>query len=456
MHNKNALHYSPLSLFHPLLIAFGVFLLLQGLIAENCRQWPLLYKCVKYADEVFVLLGLLFVMSSRLIKRQIPQRAGIEWPLSLFLLIGIISSLAAQVPLSIAGVQFFLYIKGFLLLYIFANLPMNEMILRRYTRFFFYVALAILALGVIGFAAPGWFRDITGNTAHIDYRAGIPSVKSLFIHPGLFGWFMSFIALFILAFFFTSGDLRYFFLSIVFSYGAFYSMRRKAILGLMVGAAGFGLFKKLLNKRNILFIALFCLVVIVPNYDKINYLYSKMIKNYGADYVKLKERKPYKERKPDKAARNALYFTSLKIAKDYFPLGAGFGRYGSWMSRVHYSPLYDEYGLSEVRGLSREGRDFINDTFWPMVLGETGFIGIALYAAIFVLLIKGLYKQIRNAKHKYVKAFQLGTFMVLIESLVESIAQPVYVAPPIVYFIFGSVGISYSLMRKQETIPEEI
>jgi len=448
---QQARHHQLSDYFHYLLIVFGGFLLLQSLIAENCRNWPLLYKCVKYADEVFAITGFLFVVIRQLARRQILPKTGIEWPLVLFLLVAITSSVIARVPLFIAASQFILYIKGFLLFYIFANLSMNHVLLRKYIRFFSYVAFIIFALGVVDFVVPRWFRAITGNVAFIQYRAGIPSVKSVFIHPTVFGWFMSFIALFVLAFFFVLGKWRYFFLSILFSYGVVFSMRCKAILGLLAGTGVFAGFGKLFNKKNILFIVLFYLSVIVPNYNRISYLFSSTVRTYGKEVWTYGE-----EGKSYKAARNALYFTSFKIAVDYLPLGAGLGRYGSWMSRVYYSPLYDEYELSGIRGLSRDKPNFINDTFWPMVLGETGFVGIALYAGILILFLKTLYKQIRISKNKYVKAFQLGTFMILIESLAESVAQPVYVSPPIVYFIFGSLGISYSLTHCRKTVPAEI
>jgi hypothetical protein len=445
-HNKKILHCNPFYYFHYLLIFFGVFLLLQGLIAENCKEWPLLYKCVKYADEVFVLLSFLFIVSFQLMKGTVPLKTGIEWPLALFLLVGVTSSIMAQVPLSIAGVQFFLYIKGFLLFYIFANLAIDKTILHKYLRIFSCVAFIIFALGVMDFAAPNWFRAITGNVAYVDYRAGVPSVKSLFTHPGVFGWFMSFVALFILAFFFVSGKLRYFSLSILFSYGVVFSMRRKALAGLLTAAATFFLFVKLLNKKNVAFFVILCLAVLVPNYDKIEFLYSNVVENYAHDYVDRELGQPYK------AARNVLYFTSVKIAVDYFPLGAGLGRYGSWMSVEHYSPLYDKYGISQVKGLSREEPHFICDTFWPMIIGETGWAGLLLYCWIILTILRKIYEFTKNTTTTYFKTFSLGALMIFCEGLIESVAQPVFVHPPECYFIFGATGVTFALLSTQEGI----
>jgi hypothetical protein len=95
---------------------------------------------------------------------------------------------------------------------------------------------------------------------------------------------------------------------------------------------------------------------------------------------------------------------------------------------------------------------YINDTFWPMVIGETGWIGLLLYVIIIGSFVVALYGFIVNTKNVYHTAFQLGTLMILIQSLIESIALPAYVSPPLNYFIFGAVGLCYSLYRNNDRI----
>lgn len=435
-HNKKILHYNP----HDLLIFFGVFLLLQGLIAKNLEQWPLLFQSVKYADEGITLLAFLFfIVIPWLTKGQRPLKTGIEWLLSLFLLVGIISSIAARVPLFIAASQFLLYVKGFLFFYILASIPANNLTLRKYVRSFAYVALLFLFFGFVDLVAPSWLRSVTGNVDYISYRMGIPSVISLFVHPGVFGWFMCFIALYWFAFFIVFGKGSYLFTGLAFSLGCFLSMRAKPLGGLVGGIlAGLSTLPLTKRIRNGLVFITVGLCVSIPVWPKLYGLYQSTVTNY------------VKVRDPMLVARNALYITSVDIAKDYFPFGAGFGRYGGWISAKYYSPLYDEYDLSRVYGMTEEKTSFTCDTFWPMVLGETGFIGLALYAGILISFVKTLYKQVRNESNRYVKAFQLGTLMILIESLVESLASPIYTKGPYVYLIFGAIGICYSLSNNRE------
>lgn len=429
---------------HTCLVFFGIFLLLQYLIVENVvRTSLMLGELVKYVDEFFILLFFFVFLFKMLMRRSSFVKTNIEIPILGFIGIGLLSSIASQVPLFIVSSQLFLFIKGFLLFFILANLPISKVQLKRYVKVFLSVAIFIFCLGLVDLIAPMWFRSITGNVMYVDWRSGIPSIKSLFIHPGAFGWFMSFVGLYAFAFFLTFGKLRYLIIGLLFSFGSFLSMRRKAIGGLLVGLIA-GLWRCSVAKK-IKYGLLFLLIggsILVPAWPKIEFLYHGLEQSY----VKVED--------PMLVARNALYITSLKIAEDYFPFGVGLGRYGSWMSRVHYSPIYKEYKLSTIFGLSSEKPNFINDTFWPMVLGETGVLGLFFYLWIIILFGYAIYKEAKTTDSKYVKAFALGTFMILIESLMESIGQPIYSGPPHMYFIFASVGIVYAMKKKERGLDE--
>lgn len=79
----------------------------------------------------------------------------------------------------------------------------------------------------------------------------------------------------------------------------------------------------------------------------------------------------------DQLARPMTYKTSLQILWDYFPLGSGMGSFacnGAWK---YYSPLYYEYHLDEVWGLS-EGGGFICDAYYP-TLAQFGIVGVFFF-----------------------------------------------------------------------------
>ena len=61
-------------------------------------------------------------------------------------------------------------------------------------------------------------------------------VKSLFVHPALFGYFTAFVSLLLLARYVVTRQLRWLLLSVFAAIGPFLSARRRAILALAAGA----------------------------------------------------------------------------------------------------------------------------------------------------------------------------------------------------------------------------
>jgi len=91
-------------------------------------------------------------------------------------------------------------------------------------------------------------------------------------------------------------------------------------------------------------------------------------------------------------ARSALLSTSFRIAWDYFPFGSGLGTFGSYASRVNYSPIYYMYNIFNIHGLSYANPMYINDSYWAMIIGEYGFIGAILMFGILFLLTVNFYR----------------------------------------------------------------
>lgn len=77
-------------------------------------------------------------------------------------------------------------------------------------------------------------------------------------------------------------------------------------------------------------------------------------------------------------ARPMSYKTSLQILWDYFPLGPGMGSFacnGAWK---FYSPLYFEYNLTNIWGLSPVMGFFICDAYYP-TLAQFGIVGVFFF-----------------------------------------------------------------------------
>lgn len=124
------------------------------------------------------------------------------------------------------------------------------------------------------------------------------------------------------------------------------------------------------------------------------------------------------------SARNVLTIVAFKIAREKFPLGSGFGTFASRLSGINYSPLYDLYGISSVNGLNRADYGFISDSFWPMIIGQCGFVGLAL----FIIMLSILYKKICSL-HSYNKDYYIACLMGFSYLLIASMAESSFVHP---------------------------
>lgn len=141
----------------------------------------------------------------------------------------------------------------------------------------------------------------------------------------------------------------------------------------------------------------------------------------------------------DFSARSILLLTSLQIMKDYFPIGTGFGTYASAEAAKHYSPVYEKYGfmdrwelrnpadtantqrLMEKYNIIREelrGGPYFNDTFWPIIFGQTGVLGAVSYCGVLMSLAVKCWK-LRNGCVYHFAVVMYIWFHLLISSTAE-------------------------------------
>lgn len=421
-----------LSLQNMLWVLFAVFVLLQELLAENAiLRWGEIGRLVRSVDEVIIVLLALPLIISWVVGKLSLTRLPIYLPVAGVVVIGGISSIYNRVPIPVWLVGMFLTVKGFLLLYIIANMYIDIEQIKKLTSIFAILGLIILSLGFIDLFFTSEFRGMLNMTGTEMIRARFPSVQSILMHPGVFGWFMAFMAAYAFAFFIVYQSPRSVTLACLFTIGAFLSMRRKPLIGLFVALLVGIIFVKISQKNKIL--AGLSLVIIGSMFLFFSGSHLQFLWEDAMDQ--------YVHRTGYQGPRLTLYAKGFEIAKDYFPIGAGFGRFGSWISRLRYSPLYHEYGISDRYGLSEDAPWFLNDTYWPAIMGETGFIGtlFMVFALTGLLLICKRIHQ--NGETPFEKAFALGTFLALTEGIVESLSTSFFVRPPQVYFVLGAVGL---------------
>lgn len=151
----------------------------------------------------------------------------------------------------------------------------------------------------------------------------------------------------------------------------------------------------------------------------------------------------------DGFARNLLTTTSLEVAVDHFPLGTGFATYASHFSVVNYSPVYYKYGLNNVYGLKEGNANFATDVFWPMILGQFGFVGLILYIVIILLV----FKRLQNDYSKENKYIYIAKLISLIYLLISSTSESAFVNPiaiPLALIIGFNVKVEEERTQKNE------
>lgn len=103
----------------------------------------------------------------------------------------------------------------------------------------------------------------------------------------------------------------------------------------------------------------------------------------------------------ENAPRHLFFKYAFTTANTYFPFGSGFATYGSDQASRNYSSLYYLYGFNKMNGMGPKDAQFLSDTFWPMAIGQFGWLGgiayIFVYIRVFLTFINKNYTNERRA-----------------------------------------------------------
>lgn len=433
----------------PALVAIALFILVYDTLA----RW--FGPAVRNIDEVAVpLLVVLALWRTR------PRQRGFVEPMrdgAMAVVVGlaIVASLINAVPANIWLISLLLMLKGVLFLYVVIWHSWDDRDVRQASVAVLAVGAVVLGLGLVEILNGPAFHSLFNMPGDVNARGQLPGVASIFIHPVLFAWFTAFVAIFLFSHYVVLRKWWMLAAALLFSAGTFLSGRRRAIVGLVVALAG-GMVAQLrrgVSRRTLVrlwlpvgAVALVLAIVFAPG---LRGLYDQTVREWlfappppspqepgpgGIDYV-------------NGNPRLLLYTTSVQIASEHFPLGVGLGRFGSPMSRVEFSPVYAEYGLDRIYGLTPVYTAYITDTFWPHILGEIGVVGLLAYVVFLAALGWSVWQSTRTVISPYLHAFCLGAWMVFLHALVESLASSMYESPPRIYLAFGAMGIAVALSR---------
>jgi hypothetical protein len=436
------------------LLAFALFVLVYNTLALYMGGQ------IKRFDELSV-PGLALIGAWRALPR---WRTWFWWPrelaLGVVLLAALASSLLNGVPIQSWAVQLVLLTKGIIIFYVALWTSARTFEIAAGMKVVLGIGLVILALGLIELINPPLFQKTLGLDVFIHARGPLFSVKSIFFHPVIFSWFTAFVALYAWTWYLVSRRRSALLLAAAFSFGPFLGQRRRAILALFGGLFG-ALVEALVRGRGDTRAVLrrfapvgatmaLILVLFIPVLAN---LWDRTLQNYVQipSDVTGENVKDAGEAPPQ--VRIALYEGSLEVAVANFPFGGGLGRWGSWMSRQPYSPLYYEYpkeldaGVSKIRGLKPTNPINATDTFWPQILGELGLAGLAGYVVFLACLGIGLWRASGRYAGGILRIFTLGSGMVLVQAVIESLASPMFHSPPRAYLTYVVIGVAIALLR---------
>ena len=124
----------------------------------------------------------------------------------------------------------------------------------------------------------------------------------------------------------------------------------------------------------------------------------------------------------DRSARYNLLHTSFRIAKEYFPIGTGFGTFGTEASRAYYSSVYSKYGLTYIWGLNSSYTKYITDQFWFGIIGQFGYLGTILMAVLIYRTYRALWNIAKREKQS-----QLACLTLFMTSIFASVTAGTFI-----------------------------
>lgn len=441
---KNGHRNLSISKLIELILLFAISItILQPLISSLLKLPEPITSILKSADKAaffpLFLLGFLFL----LINKKLYFDKGLLIVFFIITLLSAISSALNSHSALSAVIQYLLTFQGVILMLLLSQIRLSKTFPDKLIKVLSLLAYIALLIGFIEFFYPENVQQfIHGDNIKemAVVRGDFRSIISIFSHPELFAWFMGFMFCLNLSKYLSLNDKRFLYLAGMFFLAVLFSLRRKSIVACILIAVISILISRKSNDFKVLYacLILFVFATFLGAFsDKLYFLYEQTMFRYFSDsgfYT----------------PRNILMEKSILIANQNFPLGSGLGTFGSWMSVVNYSPLYQEYSLAGNYGMSKGFPVFLTDTYWPMIIAELGWLGfLFVFTFWFYLLFKILSKYKNSSKN--FEFFTLFTFLALFQLIIESLSAPTLSRSPQIFIITIMVTFVFqSAVRKSE------
>lgn len=414
----------------------GTRVCFAGLIWLLVFQSPLekIWNPFSYIDELVALTGACFGLYDIAIVRKWHPGKDQLWfgiPLALFAAIGLTGNLLFQYqPLKCVIIDLYTNLKFFFAIgtgyFLFAGMDWEDVqkAARRSAR---TITLFLFVL----FLADRVFLIWPGEV-----RYGIPSAMLFYAHPTYLAGAMAFLLALLMAFY-EKKNLPYMVMALAVMA---FTLRAKSLASVAVYVFLFLFFLVFHWKLRIWHVAVAGIGSIAIAWNKIRYYFIELSGH---------------------SARSVMLQKSFQVMKDHFPIGTGFGTYGSAEAAKHYSPVYVRYGLNsnfELRNVTDSEKTmqmirdsawlteqyqkdpeaalnrpvFLMDSFWPTIFAQGGILGTVVFLTILVILAKRCLEVERYDHYGYV-----AVLFILAYLIIASFAEPAF---------FNSVAIPLALI----------
>lgn len=146
------------------------------------------------------------------------------------------------------------------------------------------------------------------------------------------------------------------------------------------------------------------------------------------------------------SARNILTRDSLALSKQFFPLGTGFGTYGSSMAAQHYSKLYYTLGYNRIYKMNEYDTAYLSDTFWPIVIAQTGWLGLISFFFALSNMIVYIIKSRKSDIYYFWVAMSIIIYDLISSFATSAFFHPSSMAP---YLLLGLLTSIHESPKKQ-------
>ncbi len=153
-----------------------------------------------------------------------------------------------------------------------------------------------------------------------------------------------------------------------------------------------------------------------------------------------------------------LYQASLKVWRDFPVFGSGLASFATYASGLYYSPLYAEYGLHTVSGLSPQAWRSVCDTYYPSLV-QFGLTGTVLYLLFWTYIIcTSLWKYKRQGNLQYFVIVLILACTLFIGNISDSLltSHKGYFMMMFFGLLAGNPRQNECLTKRIQTIPDEL